>query len=76
METFKSDITGKEYPITEKISAKLIRHTVLSLIQQDNSKFNHNSFLSNTELNYYREKYISDYLSKEIGELSNLEKQL
>ena len=74
METFKSDITGKEYPITEKISAKLIRHTVLSLIQQDNSKFNHNSFLSNTELNYYREKYISDYLSKEIGELSNLEK--
>lgn len=74
METFKSNISNKEFPISEKTSAKLIRHTLLDLIKKDNPQFNHESYLSTSELNYYREKYISDYLSKEVGELSNLEK--
>ncbi len=74
MDTFKSDISGKEFPISEKTSAKLIRHTLLALIQKDNPQFKHESYLSTTELNFYREKYISDFLSKEVGELSTLEK--
>lgn len=74
METFRSDISNVEFPVTEKISAKTIRHSMLSLIQNDNPHFSHESFLSRTELNKYREKAITDYLVKEVGELSELEK--
>jgi len=74
METFRSDISNKEFPISEKISAKSIRHSVLDLIQKDNLLFSHESYLSISELNIYREKAISNYLIKEIGELTELEK--
>jgi len=74
MESFRSDISNGEFPVIEKISAKTIRHSVLSLIQKDNPHFSHENFLSRTELNKYREKAITDYLVKEVGELSELEK--
>jgi uncharacterized membrane protein len=74
MKTFISDISKKEFPVSEKVSAKTVRHSVLNLIQKDNPQFLHDSNLSLSELNYYRDKYVSDYLVKEIGELSELEK--
>ena len=73
MKTFCSDLSNKDFQISEKVSAKSIRHSILDLIQKDNPQFSHESFLSLSELNYYREKAISDYLVKEIGELSELE---
>jgi len=63
-----------EFPISEKVSAKTIRHSILNLIQKENPQFSHESYLSLSELNKYREKAISDYLVKEIGELTELEK--
>ncbi len=74
MKTFRSDFSDQEFPISEKVSAKTIRHSILNLIQKDNPKFSHDSFLALSELNTYREKAISDYLVKEVGELSELEK--
>lgn len=74
METFRSDVSNIEFPISEKISARTIRHSILDLIQKDNPQFSHDSYLSISELNKYREKSISNYLSKEIGELTELEK--
>lgn len=74
METFKSDFSNNEFPITEKVSAKTIRHSILNLISKDNPKFTHDSYISVSELNTYREKAISEYLVKEVGELSELEK--
>lgn len=74
METFRSDISNVEFPVIEKISAKTIRHSILSLIQNDYPQFSHESFLSRTELNKYKEKAITDYLVKEVGELTELEK--
>ena len=71
--TFISDISKKEFPIADKISAKTIRNPILALIQNDYPDFDENKFLSIGELNMYREKYISNYLLVEIGELSNLE---
>jgi uncharacterized membrane protein len=76
MDTFRSDLSNKEFPISDRISAKTIRHTVLNLIQKENPQFSHESFLSRSELNVYREKYITEYLIKEIGELSDLEKSV
>jgi uncharacterized membrane protein len=74
MKTFRSDISNKEFQIADKISAKTIRHSILNLIQKDHPHFTHDSNLSRSELNQYREKNISGYLNKEIGELSDMEK--
>ena len=74
MKTFRSDISDQEFPISERVSAKTIRHSILNLIQKDQPQFSHDSFLALSELNTYREKAISDYLVKEVGELSELEK--
>jgi uncharacterized membrane protein len=74
MSTFRSDISKIEYPLTEKVSARTIRHSVLNLIQKDHPHFTHDSSLSQSELSLYREKAISDYLVKELGELSELDK--
>ncbi|MFV8373574.1 DUF1003 domain-containing protein [Flavobacterium sp. LB2P74] len=71
--TFTSDISKKEFPIADKISAKTIRNPILALIQKDYPNFGEDKFLAIGELNMYREKYISNYLVVEIGELSNLE---
>jgi uncharacterized membrane protein len=73
MESFRSDISNSEFPVKEKISAKTIRHSILRLIQNDYPQFSHESFLSITELNEYKERAIKDYLVKEVGELSELE---
>jgi len=74
MKTFISDLSGKEYPVIDRVSAKTIRHSVLKLIQKDNPDFMHDSCLSLSELNFYREKAISEYLQREKGVLSELEK--
>ena len=71
--TFISDLSKKEFPAVEKVSGKIIRNPILALIQKDFPDFEEDNFLSVSELNLYREKYISNYLSVEIGELSNLE---
>jgi uncharacterized membrane protein len=74
MENFHSDISDKEIAITEKVSGKTISHSILNLIIQDHPLFTVDKFLSIHELNTYREKYISEYLIKKAGKLSDMEK--
>ena len=74
MNTFYSDISKKEFPLSERVSGKTLRQSILNLIKSDHPKFTKEGYLSLTELNKYREKYISNYLSGQIGELSKLEK--
>lgn len=76
MKTFQSDLSNKEFPVSDKISGKTIRHGILKLIQKDNPHFSPDSFLSLEELNRYREKYITEHLIKEVGELSELERSV
>jgi uncharacterized membrane protein len=76
MKTFISDISKKDFPLSDRVSAKSVRHSVLKLIQKDHPDFNHQNYLSLSELNYYREKYVTEYLVKDIEELSDLEKSL
>ncbi|RDI52485.1 DUF1003 domain-containing protein [Flavobacterium glaciei] len=71
--TFTSDISKKEFSISDRISAKTIRNPILALIQKDYPNFDEGKYLAIEELNMYREKYITNYLVVEIGELSNLE---
>ena len=74
METFVSSVSGKEFPRAEQISARGIRHALIALIQQDAPSFTHDSILSVSELNYYREKYIASMIVDDIGTLGEMEK--
>lgn len=70
---FTSDLSKKDFPMTEKVSGKMVRTPILAMMNVDFPDFTADQFLSNTELNLYRERYISNYLSNEIGELSKIE---
>lgn len=73
---FKSAISDIEFPVKERISGKSIQNPILGLIIEDHPDFTSDQFISISELNLYREKYISNYLLAEIRELSNLEKHV
>jgi uncharacterized membrane protein len=74
MNTFRSDISRKEFPFFERVSGKTLRQSILNLIQAEHPQFTADNFLSVSELNVYREKYISNFLGGEVGELSEDEK--
>jgi len=74
--TFISDISHETFPLSERISATTIRHSILKSIQEKYPNFGEESYLAITELNGFREKYIADYLTKELGELSDLEQRV
>lgn len=76
MKTFVSAISGLEFPENEKVNAKTIRKSIFELIQKSYPDFNNHSHISISELNQYRQKYIADYLVDEVGELSDLEKEV
>ena len=76
MSTFRSDLSGKEFPENEKISAKNIRQSLLHFINKTHPNFSKSCFLSIEEMNEYREKYISEFLNKKIGNLTEVEKQV
>ena len=76
MAQFKSDLSQKYFSVTERVSGKAIRPSLLKLIQRDYPLFSSESFLSIDELNDYREKYIANYLTGQIGELTELEEKV
>ncbi|MBK7214675.1 MAG: DUF1003 domain-containing protein [Bacteroidales bacterium] len=66
----------KEFPLQERVSGKAIRQSVLDYIVRENPDFTEDKYLAISELNIYRERYISDLLTHETGELSDLEKKV
>ena len=74
--TFISDISNKEFPIADKVSGKRIQNQILDLIKLDFPDFNRQKNIASSELDNYREKYISNYLLAKIGDLSNLENKV
>jgi len=73
MKAFTSDLSRKEFPVSDRVSARTVRKSILDLIILDNPSFNSSCHLAISELNVYRQKYIASFLAKEIGELSELE---
>ncbi|MCZ8198459.1 MAG: DUF1003 domain-containing protein [Flavobacterium sp.] len=74
--TFKSAISGVEFLEKEKVSGKSIRIPILNLIIEEYPTFDVNQYISDSELNIYREKYISKFLETEVGELNDLHKNI
>ena len=73
MEQFRSDISGNEFPATERVAARLVRKPIAEIIKQEHPLFDDSCSLSMSELNHYREKYLSGFLERELGELSDME---
>jgi len=73
MKKFTSDISGKEYSEAEKVSAKLVRKSILDFIKEKHPDFEGEKCMSMDELHSFREKYIAEMLIKETGELSTME---
>ena len=76
MKTFISDISGKEFGIDEVVLAKTLRKSIFDCVLKDYPSFQENSKISIEELNYYRQKYISERLINEVGELNDLKVQV
>lgn len=76
MKQFSSDLSGKNFPISERIAGKQVRKSILDVIQKENPDFREHHFLSASELSDYREKYITNYLEQQTGEMSALEKKV
>ncbi|MGX7666638.1 DUF1003 domain-containing protein [Flavobacterium pedocola] len=74
MKTFISSISGEEFPMADCVHAKMIRRSIFDCIKDEYPNFDLESVLSISELNFFREKYISSFLLKEVDELSELEK--
>lgn len=74
--TFKSAISDLSFPESQKIWGKSIHDPILGLIIKDFPSFSDNDCIAVKELNEYRQIYISNYLSTEIGTLSDLEKSV
>ena len=76
MSTFRSDLSGKEFPENERVSAKNLRQSLFHFINKTHPNFSKSCFLSIEEMNEYREKYISEFLNKKLGNLTEVEKQV
>lgn len=73
MKTFVSDISGKEFPIAERVSGSVVRKSLMTEIQKDHPDFSTTNHIAMSELNKFRERYITTYLGKQMGELSQME---
>ncbi|OYQ36882.1 hypothetical protein CHU92_09180 [Flavobacterium cyanobacteriorum] len=73
---FISDVSGKEFPMYEKVPAGILRKPIRDLISQDKPDFDDNCSLSMSELNHYRERYITGFLESGVGQLSQLEEKV
>jgi len=76
MKNFISDLSGKEFFTDELVYGKNIRTSILNFIKEEHPLLNETSKISVEELNFYRQKYISNKLISEIGELNDLKKQV
>jgi uncharacterized membrane protein len=74
MKTFESNLSGDRFPMAEKIVATSIRKSLFDFIKEGSPDFKITDCLSITELNKIREKYVLHYISKQIGELTVIEK--
>jgi uncharacterized membrane protein len=75
-ESFKSDFSGKDFPVDQKVRANEIRLSLYEFIKQDFPSLNEKMNFANSELDLFRQEYISKMLSKELSQLSDLEKKV
>jgi uncharacterized membrane protein len=76
MGVFKSDLSGKDFADSEKVRGVSLRQGIFQKIKESHPHFDENCCLSISELNQYRNQYIHSSLEKEVGTLSELEREV
>lgn len=76
MRTFRSDISGKEYPVSQKVMGSSLNEKLMDLIRQEKPDFSVNHCLAVIELKDYRERYIVHHLSAQTGQIADLAKNV
>src|SRR5437588_6574859 len=76
METVYCLITKKDVPSAECYKGSDIRKPILQLIQQEHPQFTEDNFISVDVLNEYRKRYITQLITEEYGEVSQLEEEV
>lgn len=76
MSTVTCHVTKKEIPSSESYRGSEIRDALRHLIQNDYPDFNADSYISVDKLNEYRRRYITQLIEQEVGEVSELEKDV
>ena len=74
MENYKSSISNLDFNKDEIVLGTNIRDSIFRLIQEEHITFDRESTIAISELNRYLQKYLENYLLKDAGELSELEK--
>lgn len=73
MKTFISDLSNDIFPVSERVHAKSIRSGVFKEIVKEHPLFTEECSLALSELNKFRQSYIQNLLSKEVGTITDLE---
>ncbi|POY38040.1 hypothetical protein C3K47_05825 [Solitalea longa] len=76
IENFISDISGEEFPIQECMLGSSIPPNVFTIINEECPGFSLASKISIWELNHYRQKYIEDFLLKDVTQITDLEQNV
>lgn len=73
---FTSNLSGKEFEESERVLVKTLRSSLFEFINLKRPEITRESVISREELNQYRKQYISYYLTNQLGELSDIEKEV
>ncbi len=76
MTTFKSDISGKIFPEKDKIKIASVKNNISDIIKTEYPSVSDDSYMGIEELNYFRQKFIENFMTKEMGDLNDLEKMV
>lgn len=76
MKNFISDISGKSYPLSDRVDGFSIRANLIQEIRKDYPDFSENKAVSLSELNYYRQRYITDSIKDDVDSLTELEQSV
>lgn len=76
MGVFVSDLSGKKFPVGQKVSGRDVKSSILQKIKEAHPQFTEDHCLSVSELNDYRNQYIQSSLQQEMGSLSQLEHEV
>ena len=73
MKTFKSAISGEEFPVADKVVGKTLGKSIYELIKKEHPNFKYTDSLSIEEYQPFRDSHLSTILLKDIRELTKSE---
>ncbi|GGG30308.1 DUF1003 domain-containing protein [Pontibacter amylolyticus] len=76
MKTAVCHLTKRHLPLNQLVLGATIHRPIFKLIQADYPDFTDESYVAIGNLNVYRKKYLEQMLEKELGEISELEKEV